>query len=104
MSAGKRYCHPHSLPALGYFRTKDEYIKQAYEQKKGKLVSIAPKGTLRLIPHPQGFTGKWRMWYGNGTLATEQEYRSGVLDGESTWWNDDGSLFSLAQKEKLGYT
>ena len=91
LAAGCKSPLPLATSSLG----RDTYIRQAYEQKRGELVPIAMKGTLRAISPPPGHTGTWRMWYGNGILACDQEYHCGVQHGTSRFWNDDGSLFSV---------
>lgn len=48
--------------------------------------------------------GIWKNWYKDGTLKSVQNYSKGSLDGESTFYNEQGELitsFQYRQGEKV---
>ena len=45
--------------------------------------------------------GKWLSFYANGNVRTEENYRSGVLDGYKKYFNESGNLLTI-EKFKSG--
>jgi len=41
-------------------------------------------------PPPRGYTGTWRGWHRNGTLAVQVGYRNGESHGQTVSWTDGG--------------
>jgi antitoxin component YwqK of YwqJK toxin-antitoxin module len=46
------------------------------------------------VHHGSNVTSKYRKWYENGQIMSEEHYKDYKLDGKSTEWDENGQIKS----------